>query len=60
MHEMDKFNKIVYQHPHDLLESHEIFIRFSKNSLLICCVAMCENGNEIAEDTQERALSDQT
>jgi hypothetical protein len=41
------------------LESLEIFIRFSKNSLLLCCVAKCENGNEIAEETQTRALSDQ-
>jgi hypothetical protein len=41
------------------LESLEIFIRCSKNSLLICCVAMCENGTETAEDTQTRALSDQ-
>ena len=36
-----------------------MFIRFFKNSLLLCCVAMCENWTEIAEDTQERAQSDQ-
>ena len=51
MHEMDNFNKTVYWHPHDYFESLEIFIRFSKNSLLLCCVAMCENGTEMAEDT---------
>jgi len=36
-----------------------MFIRFFKNPLLLCCVAICENGTEIAEDTQERAQSDQ-
>ena len=41
------------------MESLEIFIRFSKNSLLLCCVAMCEHGTEIAEDIQAKALSDQ-
>jgi hypothetical protein len=41
------------------LESLEIFIRFSKNSLLLCCVTMCENGIETDENTQTRALSDQ-
>jgi hypothetical protein len=56
---MDNFNKIVYQHPHDVLESTAICIRFSKNFLLVCCVAMCENGTERAEDTQTRAPSDQ-
>jgi len=55
-HKMDNFNKIIYQHPHDFLENLEIFIRFSKNSLLLCCVVMCENGTEIAEDTQKRAV----
>jgi len=37
-----------------------MFVRFCKDSLLLCCVAMRENGTEIAEDTQERALSDQS
>jgi len=55
-YKIDNFNKIIYQHPHDFLENLEIFITFSKNSLLICCVVMCENGTEIAEDTQNRAV----
>jgi len=59
MHEMDNFNKIVYQHPHDILESLEIFKRFSKNSLLFSCVVMCENGTETAEDTPTLTLFDQ-
>ena len=54
MHKIDNCNKIVT----NILESLEIFIRFSKNCLLLCCVAMCEYGTEIAEDTQPRALSD--
>jgi hypothetical protein len=37
-------------------KSLEIFIRFSKKSLLLCCVAKCKNGTEIAEDTQKTAL----
>ena len=41
------------------MESLEMFIRFFKNSLLLCCVAMCENWTERAEDTQKRARSDQ-
>jgi len=56
MHEIDNFNKIVYQHSHEFLESLEIFERLCKNSLLLCCVAICKNGTEIAEDTQERAV----
>jgi hypothetical protein len=59
MHEMDNINKLVYKYPHDFLESLEICIRFSTNSLLVCCVAMCANGTETPEDTQTRALSDQ-
>jgi len=42
-----------------LLENLEIFIKFFKNSSLHRCVAMCEYGTEIAEDTQTRVLSDQ-
>jgi hypothetical protein len=57
MYEMDNFNKIVQYHPHDFLESLEICIRFSKNSLLLCYVTMYENGTKTAEDTQTRALS---
>jgi len=56
MHEMDSFNKIVFWHPHDFLESLEIFERLSKNSLLICCVTVCENGTDTAEDAQTNAV----
>jgi hypothetical protein len=56
MYEMDNFNKIVYYHPHDFLK----YSRFSKNYLLICCVAKWENGTETVEDTQKSALSDQS
>ena len=57
MYEMDKF-KIVYWQPHDFLESLEIFIRFSKMSLLFCCVAKCEMELKYLK-TLKKQLSDQ-
>ena len=58
MYEMDKF-KIVYWQPHDFLESLEIFIRFSKMSLLFCCVTKCEMEVKY-QKALKKQLSDQS
>ena len=58
VHTMLNF-KIVYWNPHDFLESLDIFIRFSKMSLLFCCVTKCEMGLKYLM-THKKVPSDQT